>query len=326
MEEKQPTSDIAIQPAVVTPEKSSPMLKGFGELLKESWNVLTRIWKRIVVLYCFIIFSIFLGISLSAILIIIVQSIFPTTEWLIVSIILFVDVIMIIVLFMWLPLMLIRSVKDRKLEFNLVQYIKGTRKDIIPYYVISALAGLIAYVGYMLLIIPGIIFSVWFMFATYEYIYQGKRGFAALQMSKVYVKGRWWNIFLLGVLPGVLLFVTSFILSMIADAELDSGVISGIAFMLRLCLTIIGTPLSLIYFILLYENVKDTYTGGDVVLTKKQRNMYVAGIVFGTVMLIALWGLIVYGITVASKNRRDPYQGSTIPDSSELYSPSSSSD
>src|SRR3990167_3103285 len=242
MEEKHTLSKSKAQHKIVpvTPKKSPATLKGFGELLTDSWNIFTRMWKKLLGLYLVLYLSIFAVGFLFAMLVglgLFVVILFNITGFLPMAL-LFIGMLFFIVFIaataILMSVVLIRAIKDREHPISIMESIKEAKKDIVPYYVVSMLTGVVVTIGYTLFIIPGIIFSVWFMFATYEYIYQGKRGFAALQMSKVYVKGRWWNIFLLGVLPGVLLFVTSFILSMIADAELDSGVISGIAFMLRL--------------------------------------------------------------------------------------------
>jgi len=63
------------------------------------------------------------------------------------------------------------------------------------YFWIVFLAGIITLVGFVLLIIPGIIVAIWFSFATYVFIMEGDRGWQALKKSKEYVRGRWWAIF-----------------------------------------------------------------------------------------------------------------------------------
>ena len=342
MEEKHTLSKSKAQHKIVpvTPKKSPATLKGFGELLTDSWNIFTRMWKRLLGLYVVLYLSIFAVGFLFAMLVglgLFVVILFNITGFLPMAL-LFIGMLFFIVFIaataILTSVILIRAIKDREHPISIIQSIKEAKKDIVPYYVVSMLTGVVVTIGYTLFIILGIIFSVWFMFATYEYIYQDKRGFAALQTSKAYAKGRWWNIFLLGVLPGLFIFVASFVLQLIANLGSESAVIGGITIMLRFILNIIATPLYLIYFVLLYENIKSTYMGGDVVLTKKQRNKYIAGIVLGSVMMIVLLGIAAYGmILVASKipeieqkfqfdpYGRDHYGEPPIPDSSGPYMP-----
>ncbi len=49
--------------------------------------------------------------------------------------------------------------------------------------------------GFILFVVPGIIFSVWFIFSTYMFVFEGKRGGAALSASRQLVKGYWWPVF-----------------------------------------------------------------------------------------------------------------------------------
>ena len=60
---------------------------------------------------------------------------------------------------------------------------------------ILSLAGAIISAGFMLLVVPGIIFAVSLMFALYPLYADGTRGMDAVMASRRYVKGRWWNTF-----------------------------------------------------------------------------------------------------------------------------------
>lgn len=60
---------------------------------------------------------------------------------------------------------------------------------------LSALVGLATVLGFALLIIPGIIVSVWFAFTQIVFVQEGLRGMEALRASRMYVKGRWWKVF-----------------------------------------------------------------------------------------------------------------------------------
>lgn len=68
-------------------------------------------------------------------------------------------------------------------------------KDLImPVLLVALLQILVTIGGLILLIIPGILFFVWFSLSQFTVMLDGKRGFEALQTSKSMVKGRFWKV------------------------------------------------------------------------------------------------------------------------------------
>lgn len=60
---------------------------------------------------------------------------------------------------------------------------------------INLLYGLAVLAGFLLLVIPAIIFGIWFSLSTYIFVVEGIRGKEALKKSRQLVKGNWWPIF-----------------------------------------------------------------------------------------------------------------------------------
>lgn len=60
---------------------------------------------------------------------------------------------------------------------------------------------------FLMLILPGVLYSVYWFFALYPVAFYGKSGRAALDYSKRLVQGRWWKVFSYIVSIGVLLAV-----------------------------------------------------------------------------------------------------------------------
>lgn len=60
---------------------------------------------------------------------------------------------------------------------------------------LSVLVGLVIMIGLILFIIPGIIAMVWFSFAGYALLLDGKKGTEAMSASRQLVRGHWWGIF-----------------------------------------------------------------------------------------------------------------------------------
>lgn len=110
----------------------------------------------------------------------------------------------------------------------------------------------IALGGFLLLIIPGIIFAVWFSLAEFVLIAEDLRGMDALLKSREYVKGMWKNVFLRFLFLGVLSFIVATIASFIFGLPKISFIEKISQFLIWLFLT----PLAYTYVFLVYSNLK----------------------------------------------------------------------
>lgn len=72
----------------------------------------------------------------------------------------------------------------------------------------SVLVALTVVGGIILLIVPGIIFAIWFCFVPYIVATEGKHGIEAMHLSHQLVRGRWWAVFARLVFPA---FIFAFI-------------------------------------------------------------------------------------------------------------------
>jgi hypothetical protein len=60
---------------------------------------------------------------------------------------------------------------------------------------LSVLTSILVILWSLLLIIPGIIFSIYYSLAVYVFFFEGKKGMEAIKRSKALVKGYWWPVF-----------------------------------------------------------------------------------------------------------------------------------
>src|SRR3989344_2426388 len=118
--------------------------------------------------------------------------------------------------------------------------------------------------GFLLLIIPGTIFLVWFSLSQYVVAAENIRGMSALMKSKEYVRGRWWGVF--GRFIFLELIVFLFILPISFIASIFS---SQIATIIGYILQFLIIPLNLIYMFLIYENLREI-KGANLVVTSKK--------------------------------------------------------
>jgi hypothetical protein len=116
--------------------------------------------------------------------------------------------------------------------------------------VVSLLVGLAVAIGFLLLIIPGIIFLVMFSVAVPALVVEGVRGTDAMRRSWNLVKGHFWHVFGVIVVAAILTGIVSGIL----------GAIGGSNSVLRLIFGTIAqvlvAPFSALIAVLLYLDVR----------------------------------------------------------------------
>jgi uncharacterized membrane protein len=77
-------------------------------------------------------------------------------------------------------------------------------KPIINYIIVSIIRSLIVLVGFMLLIVPGIIFAIKLQFAEYLVVDKNSGIMDSLKTSWEMTRGVKWNLFVLGILFGLI--------------------------------------------------------------------------------------------------------------------------
>lgn len=125
---------------------------------------------------------------------------------------------------------------------------------LLSYWWVAFLVGIICVGGTILLIVPGIIFAIWYCFSTWVLVEEDLRGMNALAKSKQYVKGRWGMVFAKLAFIGVVVFIASVLINVIFKIiNLDGLNIVGQA-----VTSFVLTPVALIYFYLLFKELKNT--------------------------------------------------------------------
>jgi hypothetical protein len=100
--------------------------------------------------------------------------------------------------------------------------------------------------GFLLLIIPGVLFTVWFIFAQFIIVSESDRGMNAILKSKEYVSGKWFDIFL------------RLLVIWLVAGGLGAVPIIG------LLISIVFFPFTMIFLCLIYEDLKASR--GDVMV------------------------------------------------------------
>ena len=83
-----------------------------------------------------------------------------------------------------------------------------------PYLALVLLTTVLILLFFLALVIPAIIFSVFYVFAVYAFFFEGKRDYDALKRSHELVRGYWWEVFGRLLFLGLVFWLLMFILSL----------------------------------------------------------------------------------------------------------------
>jgi len=191
-------------------------LPGVKELLKKAWEIYK---DRL---------GVILGINLIQILVmfagIILFTVLGTVSVLLAKIspiFLLVTIAIVVIFFIaiifssiWGVIAILCVIKERDGKIGIKESFKMTKDKVFPYCWIAFLKGLVVTLGFLLLIIPGIVFGIWYGFSEYVFISEGLKGQKALSRSKQLVKGYWWGVFgrelVIGLIAMIVMMVFGF--------------------------------------------------------------------------------------------------------------------
>jgi hypothetical protein len=109
----------------------------------------------------------------------------------------------------------ISQVIDGKI-LGVKETLQSSIKKFLPVLFTGILTGIIILIGFILLIVPGFIFLIWFYFAQYLIIFEKLGPVSALKRSRQLVKGYFWPV----AIRVAVLFGYVWVLTMIANAVL----------------------------------------------------------------------------------------------------------
>jgi len=206
-----------------------PLMK-YGELLKNSWKLFKEKWKKMFPL-----------LAIEAIPLL-VYSYYGDN---------FVLFVISFIVSVWIGLSILYILKDDSIDYSKALKL-GWEK--ISSGIWIAILNLVAILGgLILLVIPGIIFMIWFYFSQYILIFEDKKGKEALIASKKLVKGNWWNVF------GKMMILILYIFAVMFCIMIPAGIIlgdNGSPFASTLVSIFLISPFTSIYFYLFYKDLK----------------------------------------------------------------------
>ena len=239
---------------------------GAIEILKQDLKLFSDNWKKMMPFLWLLILPTFVLVAIG-ILFSYLTALFPTTMLVNGLIILAIFVAAMLFSF-WVNISLTKYLYDvyqNQPTKNWKEYLSLSSPLILPIILVSLLTTLIVFGGLILLIIPGLIFALWYIFATYVMMLEDKKKITeCLSESKRLVVGRWWAIFWRFFLPGAILglgfMILSGLLTWLEAWLLNSFPMAqtAIFMIVSTVINIIVTPLSVGLVIVIYTEARNT--------------------------------------------------------------------
>ena len=164
----------------------------------------------------------------------------------------------------WFSIVKIRIIAARyenKDIASIGSYIHSDKKLILPAIGASILSGIAILGGFLIFIIPGIIFAIWFAFVMYSVALDNQDSISSLSFSKNLVKGRWWAVLWRLLVPASIFIVGTYILQTplsIILKTFNSVFILAFVTIATYAINILFAPFIITSQVILYSNLKST--------------------------------------------------------------------
>ncbi len=216
-------------------EKTGDLTR-IGSLFNAAWDIYKRRFLTLIALYLLsalffaVAFGVFFGTGF------LLSTLFPASKTILIAIGSVAGGISGCLAMVWGFAAFLCAVSDETLGIReSLEY--GSRK-IWSFLWLFSLLGFLITGGFLLFIIPGILFSVWFFLSQFILVRENERGMNALLKSKEYAKGYWFDLFLR-------LFIIWFISAAVGMIPFIGPIVS-----------FLYMPFMMIFMYLIYDDLK----------------------------------------------------------------------
>jgi len=150
--------------------------------------------------------------------------------------------------------MLVLLLKNRETNFR--ELMEKAKPLFWKFLLVSLLSGVLLILLYLALIIPGIIFSIFWALASYTLIFEGKTGISALRRSRELINGNWWAVFARYLVYILIYVILSTIISVLFISAKDGSAFFYVGQIINYMASFIFMPFSIVFFFVLYRNLK----------------------------------------------------------------------
>ena len=145
---------------------------------------------------------------------------------------------------------LIKNINDNKGIRKSLDYAWHNLASIVW---IDILTSIIVIIGFILFIIPGILFSIWYAFSLMVLILDNKKGWQALKQSRELTQGKWWGIFERLAILYIIIIVVNILLSRADSLINGSQILTDVVFTV---IMVLFTPFIFAYTYTIYKSLK----------------------------------------------------------------------
>lgn len=271
-ESQQANDQVSNQINQIQMNKIDDQLPSAWDLLEESWQVFVDRWETFVGLVA-IMFSFPILIILIPI---VFKKYYPDIG---LTVLAFISPLFLLLLLLssWSLISLVCASANPNLEIK--ESLKQGWRKLISYWWILSLQGIIIAGGYLLFIVPGIIFYVWFSLASYVFVVEDIRGMDALLKSKEYIKGYWGNVFWRILFLATVAYLIDLLINLpfLIIKQLPLNLLPALV-------NLIIIPVSIIYIYQIYSHLREIKK--DLVFIPNSREKF-------TFVTIGIFGIII---------------------------------
>lgn len=236
-----------------------------GSLIKETAVLYIKFFKKIrLTLFLFLLSG--FALSLLAILSIIIEGVLKKGALVALNnLFMLIFLVIFIVILLTLRINLIQQLSNLIFQKNNLDYKELTKKSLTivwPLILVTVLSVILVAFGFILFMIPAIIFAYWFYYSKYILIIEKTNVWESIKTSQKLVFGRWWATFWRVQAPAFVLFFIIYSIQLIINlifSVLPSGMISLFFFSsLSACVYVfIILPINTLITIILYKSAKE---------------------------------------------------------------------
>jgi hypothetical protein len=295
-------------PASSTAQQAHAVFPSVGEFFSASWKLFTQTWiKQFGISFVAGLFNI--ALTILAVLIVVLPnlpvaqqiihatqthsfdwSMIPSSSWLILGIVSAIWVIGLIIVGVSTQVALIRVVNSAYdgQQVAIMPVWKAGWKKVIPLFLVGIITGFFVWGGLGVLIVPGIIFSIWLAYTTMEVIIYDSSVLNAMRESVRLVRGFFWEILGRSVLLFLIFVTVSGVLGKVNSSAGTAPGGAGILPIVNLVVQFVVQYFGVAAGIVLYRQAK---AAGTNLPKRGLKGMFIVALI-GWVLTIATWGYI----------------------------------
>jgi hypothetical protein len=279
-------------------------LAGSKFLIVSAWQNYKSKFRQLMTWQLLAIAPVLVAIGIGALLVNFFVSDTTSTAVMVVGgIVLLFVVVLLIYWSVWIQASQIQSLLDEERR-TIKEVMATTKPKLRNYFWASVVSALIIMGGFVLLIIPGIIFSVWYGFAMYIALAENSGAIDSLRKSKGYVEGQWWKVFgrsIVLMLVGIAIYIPIIIVGAILNSivgDVGGTIVNNLA-------NLILGPFFLALGLALYKAMKATK--GEIIVPPTGRTKYVvfAVLAFLLIPVMILGSVVLLALNSARVKSRD---------------------